>query len=97
MELLSYPLDNAQRPDISRGEQGRFLVRHSNYLEGVDYAPGRHLTVKGKIEKVWVGKVGDAPYTFPVVQSEEVYLWPLEYRTPSTPQFHFGIGVMFGR
>lgn len=97
LELLSYPLDSAQRPDTSRGEQGRFLVRHATYLEGVDYAPGRHLTVSGKIDTVLEGKVGDAPYTFPLLQSDDVYLWPRDNREPSSPRFHFGIGVIFGR
>lgn len=97
MEILSYPLDSAQRPEISHGEQGRFLLRYNRYLEGVDYAPGRRLTVTGKIESVMQGKVGEAPYTFPLVQADDIYLWPREVRSPSEPQFHFGIGVIFGR
>lgn len=97
MELLSYPLDSAQRPDTGEREQGRFLVRHNSYLEAVDYAPGRLLTVSGTIATVLQGKVGEAPYTFPVVQSSDVYLWPRDGRSRSEPQFHFGIGVIFGR
>lgn len=97
MEILSYPLTSAQRPDTSRAEQGRFLVRHATYLEAVDYAPGRQLTVSGKVDKVLQGKVGDAPYTFPQVLADDVYLWPREGSTRSDPQFHFGIGVIFGR
>ncbi|HEY0721905.1 MAG TPA: Slp family lipoprotein, partial [Gammaproteobacteria bacterium] len=96
MEILSYPLDSWQRPDISRSEQGRFIVRNANYLEAVDYAPGRQVTISGKIEKVMEGKVGEAPYTFPLVQSDEIYLWPRDGRESSAPRFHFGIGVIFG-
>jgi len=97
MEILSYPLDSAQRPDTRSSEQGRFIARYPGYLEGVDYAPGRQITINGKVEKVLEGKVGDAPYTFPVIQTDNVYLWPLDNRTQSSPQFHFGVGVMFGR
>lgn len=97
MEILSYPLDSIQRPNPRRAEQGRFVARYASYLEGVDYAPGRHITVSGKVEKVIEGKVGDAGYTFPLVQAEDVYLWPHDSRTTSSPQFHFGVGVMFGR
>lgn len=96
MEILSYPLTSSQRPDISRSEQGRFILRHAGYLEGVDYAPGRSITISGRIEKVMAGKVGEAPYTFPVVQGDNVYLWPVEGTAPSEPRFHFGVGVMFG-
>lgn len=96
MEVLSYPLDSVQRPDISMGEQGRFLVRHPGYLEAVDYAPGRQITVRGKFDKVLDGKVGEAAYTFPMVQSEDVYLWPRDGTAGSSPRVHFGVGVIFG-
>ncbi len=96
MEILSYPLDNGQRPDTRRTAQGRFIAHYSGYLEGVDYAPGRQITLRGRVEKVLQGKVGEAPYTFPQVQADDIYLWPIDNRTQSTtqPQFHFGVGVI---
>lgn len=97
IEILSYPLDDAQRPDTSRGEQGRFLARHDRYLEGVDYAPGRHVTVSGTMEKTLEGKVDAAPYTFPLILADDVYLWPPDGRAPGSTRFHFGIGVIFSR
>jgi len=96
MEILSYPLDSAQRPDIRLSAQGRFIARYSGYLEGVDYAPGRQITLKGQVVKILAGKVGEAPYNFPLIQADNVYLWPIESRTYSSqPQFHFGVGVIF--
>lgn len=97
MEILSYPLDGAQRPDTSRSEQGRFLARHSSYLETVDYAPGRQVTVRGSLAQTLPGKVGDAPYTFPLIQAADIYLWPRDGGAPGRTQFQFGIGVIFGR
>ncbi len=97
MEILSYPLDGAQRPDPRRAEQGRFLARHAGYLEAVDYAPGRSVTLNGTVETTLPGKVGDAPYTFPLLQAKDVYLWPRDSAAPSSPQFQFGIGVIFSR
>jgi len=97
LEILSYPLDGAQRPDTRRAEQGRFLARYAGYLEGVDYAAGRRVTINGRIETTLPGKVGDAPYTFPLLQAKDVYLWPRDSETPSSPQFQFGIGVIFSR
>lgn len=97
MEILSYPLDSAQRPDTRRGEQGRFLARTPRYLEAVDYSQGRRLTVSGTVAQSLAGKVGEAPYTFPVLQADDVYLWPREGSAPSSPQFQFGIGVIFSR
>lgn len=97
IEVLSYPLDGSQRPDSDRSEQGRFLARYSGYLESVDYAPGRRITARGRVAQTLVGKVGDAPYTFPLLQAADIYLWPRDGSAPSGPQFQFGIGVIFGR
>lgn len=97
LEILSYPLDGVQRPDPRRAEQGRFLARYAGYLEGVDYAPGRSVTINGAVETTLPGKVGDAAYTFPLLQAKDVYLWPRDSAAPSSPQFQFGIGVIFGR
>ncbi|WP_127478677.1 Slp family lipoprotein [Sulfurivermis fontis] len=97
IEVLAYPLDRNQRPDTGSGEQGRFLARYSGYLESVDYAPGRRLTARGRVEQTVAGKVGDAPYTFPLLQAADIYLWPRDGSAPSGPQFQFGIGVIFSR
>lgn len=97
MEVLSYPLDSSQRPLISGAEQGRFLARTSRYLEAIDYAPGRRVTLRGTVEQTLEGKVGEAAYTFPLIQADDVYLWSRDGGAPTTPQFHFGIGVIFGR
>ncbi len=96
MELLAYPLNDDQRPQTDQPAAGRFLVRHPGYLEAVDYAPGRRLTVLGTLQKRVAGKVDEAPYTYPVLTSEQLYLWPRDSGQPSEPQFHFGIGVIFG-
>lgn len=97
IELLAYPLDGRQQPMSGKGEQGRFLAKYNRYLETVDYAPGRQLTVRGHIAETINGKVGDAPYTYPVIQANDIYLWPRTDGTAKTPQVHFGIGIIFGR
>lgn len=96
LEVLSYPLDDSQRPDTAGAAQGRFLARYPHYLETIDYAPGRRITISGTLEKVLPGKVGEAPYTFPLLKADALYLWPRAGGVPSSPQFHFGVGVVFG-
>lgn len=97
IEVLSHPLDRSQRPQMSLGTRGRFLVRQPGYLEEMDYARGRLVTVTGVLSAAAAGSVGEAPYTYPVVEAEDLYLWPPSYREPAVPRFHFGIGVIFGR
>jgi outer membrane lipoprotein len=93
LEVLGYPLDDAGRPQLDKTPLGRFLAVRSGYLEPVDYAPGRLVTIVGKLDEVREGKVGDAPYRYPIITAEQLALWPLSTSRSSDPQLHFGIGV----
>ena len=93
IELLAYPLDSRQRPMVGEPSLGRFLVERAGYLEPVDYAPGRLLTVTGRLLKRVRGKVGGAPYNYPLVEADELYLWPLPSEGLSWRGIHFGIGI----
>lgn len=97
IEVLSYPLDRSQRPRVDRQPGGRFLLRQAGYLEEIDYAPGRQVTVRGALAAAVTGRVGEAPYIYPVVEAGELHLWPPPGREPARPRFHIGIGVIFGR
>lgn len=94
LELIGYPLDDQQRPDSGRAPVGRFLVQRDGYLELADYRPGRQLTVRGELARVVEGKVGQAPYRYPVVNAERLHLWSTP-RESVGPRFHFGVGVIF--
>lgn len=97
IEVLGYPLEQSGRPATNQAELGRFLVLYDGYLETVDYAPGRLLTVVGTLVEIREGTVGKADYRYPLIAAEQLHLWPQEeahdYRGP---QFHFGIGVGIG-
>ena len=93
IELLAYPLDRGQRATVDEPSLGRFLVDRAGYLEPADYAPGRLLTVTGRLLKRVRGQVGDAPYDYPLVEADEVYLWPLPSEGLSWGGIHFGIGI----
>ena len=54
-EVLYYPLDASQRPDEHQKAESRFLVRYPGYLETIVYAPGREVTVLGKLQGVEEG------------------------------------------
>ncbi|ADH84830.1 Slp family lipoprotein [Desulfurivibrio alkaliphilus] len=97
IEVLSYPLDRAQRPLADRTPQGRFLLRQAGYLEELDFASGRRVTVKGVLAAPKQGRVGEAPYTYPVVEASDLHLWPPARREPERTRFQIGIGVIFGR
>ncbi|MBE0510317.1 MAG: Slp family lipoprotein [Chromatiales bacterium] len=95
LEVLAYPLDGSQAPRLNEPPLGRFLLRHDGYLETIDYAPGRRITVHGALLRIEDGVVDQSPYRFPVVQSQQLHLWPRG--EPQQPRVHFGIGVVIGR
>lgn len=95
LEVLAYPLRYNKHPDTDATALGRFLIVQAGYLETVDYAPGRELTVVGTLDGVRHGKVGAADYDYPVVQAQQLRLWPVVARSESNPQLHFGVGVLF--
>jgi outer membrane lipoprotein len=73
-------------------------VRRTGYLEEVDHAPGRRITVTGPLGDNQAGRVGEAAYTYPLVQARDLHLWPPETRGDAgRTRFNVGVGVIFSR
>lgn len=92
-EVLGYPLDDQNRPKRETDPLGRFIVVHPGYLETADYAPGRLITVVGKLTETRTGTVGEAQYVYPVVGVSRMHLWPRQQEERREPSIHFGIGI----
>lgn len=97
IEVLAYPLASGQRPDISRSPIGRFIVFRDEYLETIDYAEGRIITAAGVFASTRQGLVGEARFTYPLLEAAHIHLWPREGAARRDPQFSIGIGVLLGR
>jgi len=95
LEVLAYPLDRKQRPNEGKPALGRFLAIEDSYLETMDFAQGRQVTLIGRITGLEQGTIGEAPYTYPVVDVDEIFLWPVA-QPSSGPRFTFGVGVGVG-
>lgn len=96
LEVLGYPLDSEQRPNTDKSPAGRFLAINPGYLETIDYAQGRLVTVTGSLSELKEGRIGESIYNYPVVNVERIYLWPKTNNTTTPePQLRFGIGVIF--
>lgn len=94
LEILAYPLDEDGWPERNQKPLGRFFLTQKGYLETADYANGRVITVVGTVSGIKQGKVGESPYTYPIIQSRQLHRWDNIDRKSSTG-FHFGVGVMF--
>lgn len=94
LEILAYPLDINQRPDIEQSPLGRFLANQEGYLETTDFAQGRLITVRGTLKDKQIGRIGESEYVYPVVKINQLHLWKKQSEF-SEPRIQFGIGVMF--
>jgi outer membrane lipoprotein len=96
LEILAYPLNEKGHPIPDKDSQGRFIARKAGYLESADFAVGRQVTANGLIVDVRSGEVGKATYRFPVMNCDELVLWPEPSETGAKPKFHFGFGTSSG-
>jgi len=96
LEVLAYPLDADDAPNIKDTPGKRFLLLKEGYLETATYAAGRRVTAVGEVTGTRLGKVGETTYTYPTIKASQLHLWPK--KTKSTdPQVHFGIGIGISR
>ncbi len=93
LEVLAYPLGSGQRPVSSRQAGHRFIAYYRGFLESVDYAAGREVSMVGTISGLEEGTVGAHPYRYPTIEAEQLHLWPLP-KPEREPRFQFGIGVI---
>lgn len=91
-DVLAYPLSRRQRPMIGRPPEGRFRVLVDGYVETLDYAEGRQVTILGSLDGVVDGKVGEATRRFPVVRARQLHLWRPGVED-DRPKFTFGLGI----
>ncbi len=96
LQILAYPLSASGRPDVTASPTGRFIAQHPGYLESVDYRSGRQVTATGDLTEKRVAKVGEAPYTFPILRADELVLWPEQGKRKAKPRVNFGLGVGSG-
>ena len=96
LEVLAYPLNSDQLPQLEREPLGRFLLEREGFLDPATYAEGRLLTTTGTVVRSDRGQVGSVEYVYPVIEASEVYLWPRDSERTNRSRVHFGIGVGIG-
>lgn len=75
-EVLSRELYANARPRERDASGGRFIACSKGFYDPELYAPGRELTVTGRLAGTEQHKVGDYNYTYAHVDADTVYLWP---------------------
>ena len=91
LTMLQAPLDSRNRPKSQDLSEGRFLIRTEEFLDPEIYSKGRKLTVGGKVYEVRSQPLGNRSYPYPVIETQELHLWPKETRhiRPYHPYCHY--------
>lgn len=92
LDILAYPLDRIGRPLRVRESLGRFVAFYSEFLEPVDYAQGRELTVVGTIDGETEAIIGQSNQALPTVRVSDLHLW-LPGDVGEQPRVTFGFGI----
>jgi outer membrane lipoprotein len=82
LEVLQKPIDRSQAPLTTDSTGGRFMALCDDYLDPAVYAPGRRITVAGRVLGSYTGKVGEVDYVYPLIACQEKHLWPQVVAVP---------------
>src|SRR4030066_542368 len=81
IEIVERPLDTDGRPLTTDKSAGRLLARVQGFLDPAIFAPKRLGTGAGTLDGNSLRNIGEHPYTYPVVRTGHVYLWPVPAKT----------------
>lgn len=94
ISVVSYPLDRGDRPRLGREPGVRFVLRQPGFLEPVQYAPGRYLTVLGTVAGTEQREVDQFLAEQPVIEAERLHLWPADVgQWQRQTRFSIGLGI----
>ncbi len=88
VEVVARPLSGSARPLLTDATAGRFLARISGFIDPVDYAAGREITVVGVVEGVEQRDIGAYRYSYPRVKVTSHHLWPVRLPPVQDPYFY---------
>jgi outer membrane lipoprotein len=95
VEVFAYPLDAGQRPQVDDQGGGRFIAVLTGYADPLAYPERGMLTLHGRLDGVRSGRVGEAPYVFPLVRVDAAHVWT-EKELRDRPRVQFGVGIGVG-
>jgi outer membrane lipoprotein len=76
LTVLETKTKDAERPGGREATQGRFMALAKGFLDPQVYSEGRQVTVAGKVAGKRMDKVGELEYAYPLINADQVYLWP---------------------
>jgi outer membrane lipoprotein len=80
VEVVNMPISSSGKPDLDAEPSGRFVAYVDGYVEPLSFAEGRLVTFVGQSAGSEDGKIGEFPYTFPVMNADNQRLWQITER-----------------
>ena len=74
IEVLKRPLSGSE-PNDQKKSQGRFLAKVSGFIDPIEYKTPSRVTITGTLQGIQKGKVGNYPYTYPLLHVEKLQFW----------------------
>ncbi|MEK9629896.1 MAG: Slp family lipoprotein [Nitrospinota bacterium] len=74
VEVVQKEIDFTGYPEAGDQTGGRFIFFNKGFLEPEIYSKGRGITGAGKVRGTRMGKVGERPFEYPVIEAEEIKL-----------------------
>lgn len=87
LEVIQTPLDYWGKPKRTDRTGGRFLLTTAQHLNTLLYTAGRQITVAAEVAGTRSSALGEVEYSYPVIISKELKLWPLERQGWDKPQW----------
>ena len=82
IEVVQKKIDFSGYPEAGDESGGRFIFFEKGFLEPEIYSKGRGVTGVGKFTGTRMGKVGERPYEFPVIELDKIKLLEDVERNP---------------
>jgi outer membrane lipoprotein len=93
--VLGLPVRGGGKPRSGQPSPGRFMAVSPGFVDPELFPQGMRITVAGPLDGVWTEPVEDIQYTYPVVQFQQVHLWPESQPRPS-PNVNVSMGPAWG-
>lgn len=88
--VLKLPLTHFEKPISDANSTGRFIARANRFVDPQVFKNGRRITVAGTITGLKTEKLQKTQYTYPVLASRELHLWPHHQRVYYYPAWGWG-------
>ena len=76
VQVLCYPLNYYGRPQLSKSNAGRFVIKSPEFLDPAVYAQDTEITVAGTLKGDIERTVGNKTLRLPLISSRIMHLWP---------------------